>query len=110
METGKRQERTKRRIPLACPSQLSASSLSNFCALLMYIKKMAPEESLYVGFSGAMPPVLWDDGCCKVAMIAGWDGETSHGGCAQEEISKIDDNHILYKYQSHAVQYSISKS
>ena len=37
----------------------------------MYIEKMAPEESLYVGFSGARVTlhVHWDECCRKVVMM-----------------------------------------
>lgn len=70
-EIGNEQEHTKRRIPFACPSQLSAFSLSNFWPLAIYIEKMAPEESLYVGFSGARVTlhVHWDECCRKVVMV-----------------------------------------
>ena len=57
-------ERTKTRIPSAPPLQFSAFSSSNFCARVIYIEKMAPDESLYVVFSrkAGEKPGFWYEG------------------------------------------------
>jgi hypothetical protein len=57
--------RTKTRMPSAPPFQFSAFSSSNFCARVIYIEKMAPEESLYVVFSrkAGEKPGFWYEDC-----------------------------------------------
>ena len=54
-------KRTNMRVLSATPFQFSTLSSSNFCAWVIYIEKIAPEESLYVAFSHF---TFWDGLSC----------------------------------------------
>jgi hypothetical protein len=100
--------RTKTRMPSAPPFQFSAFSSSNFCARLIYIEKIAPEESLYVVFSrkAGEKPGFWHEeswgSCDCMSMRRIW---------GKELTVRVERTYSIVQHRiQHRTQYPIQNS